>query len=170
MARTLKPCERCRERPKIAGRGQRFCAECKVSAPACDCGGLKDKYVLRTHPTGATYRMWYCRPCDAAKTMARYYADPDAYNIRRKAAMYGITVEEYAEHVASGVCDICSKEPTGKRHESVLHIDHDHSTGRVRGALCGNCNKALGLVSDNVEVLERMIDYLRRSNDPSSGD
>lgn len=143
------------------GRGQRFCAECKVSAPACDCGGLKDKYVLRTHPTGATYRMWYCRPCDAAKTMARYYADPDAYNRRRRAAMYGITVEEYDALIADGVCDICGKVPEGKRHESVLHIDHDHSTGRVRGALCGNCNKALGLVSDDVEVLEKMIDYLR---------
>lgn len=152
-------CERCRERPKVAGRGQRLCEVCKDTPPTCSCG-LTKQYRVRTRDSGTTYRMWYCAPCDAAKKLAAYHADPDTYNRRRRAAMYGITVEEYDALLMDGVCNICGRVPEGERHESVLHIDHDHSTGRVRGALCGNCNKALGLVGDNVAVLQAMIEYL----------
>lgn len=41
------------------------------------------------------------------------------------------------------------------------HIDHDHSTGVVRGVLCQGCNVALGNVKDNPETLERLAAYLR---------
>ena len=34
----------------------------------------------------------------------------------------------------------------------------------VRGRLCQECNKALGLFKDNLEVLEAAIEYLRRFN------
>lgn len=40
-------------------------------------------------------------------------------------------------------------------------VDHDHETGLVRGILCPNCNRALGLVRDDVEVLQQMIEYLK---------
>jgi len=30
-----------------------------------------------------------------------------------------------------------------------------------RGWLCGRCNTALGLVSDNTETLAKMIDYIK---------
>lgn len=40
-------------------------------------------------------------------------------------------------------------------------VDHCHTTGKVRGLLCNNCNTALGLVDDKIEVLKRMIKYLK---------
>lgn len=43
-------------------------------------------------------------------------------------------------------------------------IDHNHSTGRVRGILCGKCNAALGLANDNIETLRGMIAYLEEDN------
>ncbi len=42
-----------------------------------------------------------------------------------------------------------------------MFIDHDHATGRVRGALCHLCNVALGAVRDNPETLMAMISYLK---------
>ena len=58
------------------------------------------------------------------------------------------------------MCELCSQpDPSGR----MLCLDHDHETGAFRGWLCGRCNKALGLLGDNVAGLERGIAYLRRS-------
>lgn len=83
---------------------------------------------------------------------------------------YGITVERYDEMLASqgGVCAICKGLPRSGRR---LHIDHDHaccagkkSCGRcVRGLLCDFCNHGLGRFSDDPELLETAIRYLRRA-------
>jgi len=43
-----------------------------------------------------------------------------------------------------------------------IAYDHCHATGKFRGWLCMKCNTALGLVKDDVELLQRMIDYLSR--------
>lgn len=58
----------------------------------------------------------------------------------------------------SGPCEICGAST------DVLHLDHDHSSGRVRGWLCGNCNRALGLFRDNEMILRRAIKYLEKSS------
>lgn len=44
------------------------------------------------------------------------------------------------------------------------HIDHCHSTGRVRGALCGDCNRMLGGARDCVAILQSAISYLLLTN------
>lgn len=76
-----------------------------------------------------------------------------AAHIRRK---YGMSLEDerrmYDEQ--DGLCSIC------RNHEDKLHIDHDHTTGRVRGLLCENCNKGIGFLNDDVETLHSAIDYL----------
>ncbi len=43
------------------------------------------------------------------------------------------------------------------------HIDHDHSTGKVRGLLCSCCNTGIGMFKDNPDVLDRAAFYLVRS-------
>jgi hypothetical protein len=55
-------------------------------------------------------------------------------------------------------CAICF-EAVGER----LNVDHDHSTGKVRGLLCRRCNLLLGKVQDNETILASAINYLRRS-------
>jgi len=73
---------------------------------------------------------------------------------------YGLTVEQVAEMRAGG-CAICRAPNGGGRHGQ-LHIDHDHVTGRVRGALCDGCNLGLGKFRDDPALLEAAIRYLRR--------
>ena len=46
--------------------------------------------------------------------------------------------------------------------ESALCIDHDHTTGKVRGMLCHDCNTSLGKFRDNPDILRKAADYLER--------
>lgn len=82
----------------------------------------------------------------------------------RKGNLYrnhGITIEEYEAKLISqgGVCAICNLPPTNGRGLK-LHVDHDHSTGKIRGLLCNYCNLGLGKFKDNSDLLQRAIEYL----------
>jgi hypothetical protein len=55
-------------------------------------------------------------------------------------------------------CAIC-KEKFAK----TPHVDHCHTTGKVRGLLCWQCNIGIGLLKDNIEVCLAAADYLRSS-------
>ena len=73
---------------------------------------------------------------------------------------YGINSMQYREILKSqdGCCAIC-----GKMQKENFHVDHNHSTGKVRGLLCGNCNRALGYMNENVEALKSAINYLEKN-------
>jgi hypothetical protein len=86
---------------------------------------------------------------------------------RRKAAAhgkaiertYGLTAEQYQQlkELQGGACAICQRaRGISKR----LAVDHDHQTGKVRGLLCGPCNKMLGHARDNPGFFARAIYYL----------
>ncbi|WP_237072133.1 endonuclease VII domain-containing protein [Mycobacterium avium] len=79
---------------------------------------------------------------------------------RRLMAVYGITAEQYWEiyEYQNGKCYICQRA-TGARKK--LSVDHDHTTGFVRGLCCGPCNRdVLGHLRDSTEALWRAITYL----------
>jgi len=56
-----------------------------------------------------------------------------------------------------GCCASC-REPC-----SALHVDHNHTTGAVRELLCPPCNKALGLLDENLERVRNAAIYLERN-------
>jgi hypothetical protein len=43
------------------------------------------------------------------------------------------------------------------------HVDHCHTTGKLRGILCKNCNWALGLLKDKTQAIKGLGQYLERS-------
>lgn len=57
-------------------------------------------------------------------------------------------------------CEICDKELTNGRGPRGRCVDHDHNTGKIRGIICNNCNRALGLLEDSPKRLENAISYL----------
>lgn len=78
---------------------------------------------------------------------------------------YGIGIVEYenmlrAQHFKCAVCkrypDITSSD--SGRH--ILAVDHNHDTGKVRGLLCMDCNCAIGLLKDRVDVVRNLSTYL----------
>ena len=90
-----------------------------------------------------------------------------SYRASRLKRKYGLTIEQYEAIVESqdGKCLACHKVPSGKAHSSRLHLDHCHTTGRLRGMLCYQCNLALGLVRDDITVLQGLIAHLKRNQD-----
>lgn len=82
----------------------------------------------------------------------RYYQTRRRYNLKRR---YGITVEQFEALILKqkGLCPLCLREPER------FVPDHDHVTGRVRGALCDGCNGALGS-AEREGWMERVKVYL----------
>lgn len=70
---------------------------------------------------------------------------------------YNLTLEAYAALLEKqqGKCALCLREQTER-----LHVDHNHSTGEVRGLLCERCNRALGLFADSPALLASAVRYL----------
>lgn len=77
-------------------------------------------------------------------------------HLRRK---YGMTMEDYEAMLAkqNGGCAICSRI---KDSHKKLSVDHDAVTGRIRGILCENCNRAIGQLGHDVARLRNAINYL----------
>lgn len=104
---------------------------------------------------------------EKAKAMREYRkANPDKFRNYDLKRTYGITVEEYSALLEGqgGVCAICGKEERAVKNNSVeyrnLAVDHCHTTGKVRGLLCTNCNQGLGNFMDNPAYLAKAISYL----------
>ena len=88
---------------------------------------------------------------DKRKKYKKSWRDKTFSDARYK---YNITMVEAAEIYSRG-CEVCGSMKD-------LCIDHDHSTGEVRGCLCSKCNTALGMMRDSPELLERLAEYVRR--------
>ncbi len=121
----------------------------------------------------------YCKECNKAKAKAAYHADPEGrreYERKRRErfpdrdreqnykSKYGITLAQYNEmHAAQGgVCRAC-KKPESRIATRHLAVDHCHRTGKIRGLLCSNCNRALGLLDDDISRLRSLADYLEEN-------
>ena len=79
---------------------------------------------------------------------------------------FGITPDDYVHMLATqgGRCALCpatKNTQTGGR----LCVDHDHTTGRVRGLLCRTCNVMLGYIERDVPAFAapRVLAYLART-------
>jgi hypothetical protein len=89
----------------------------------------------------------------------RYHKNKDNYLDWTYQRHYGITLEAFNQFLQEqdAVCAICKQVCNSGRR---LAVDHDHSTGVVRGLLCGNCNKGLGCFKDSPELLNKAAEYL----------
>lgn len=93
-----------------------------------------------------THQDWQKRNPDKARCNGRAH----------KARKYGTTLEDFEAYclTTGNRCEICQELVVP------LHIDHDHNTNKFRGALCGNCNRGLGIYQDNPELLRAAASYL----------
>ena len=95
------------------------------------------------------------------KNPGRYAGTNYVRNVNLK-TNYGITVDEWQEllEAQGNVCAICGTYPELGNYKNRWATDHDHETGKVRGILCHGCNRGIGLMQDDPQVLLAAAQYL----------
>ena len=125
--------------------GYHLCSGCDMILPV-------GEFSCTTTKRGNMRYSGHCKSCYSNMRITRQY------HHKATAKRYGITVDDYNQMLAeqNGACAICKCPPTTKR----LAIDHCHTTGKVRGLLCGPCNVSLGQFRDDPRVLLEAAKYL----------
>ena len=128
-----------------------------VPAPVRECNSchvLKDLSEFSIHRKSADGRRRVCKLCvNHYDRLRRYGLDQDGY-----------------EALLAAQCHVCALCDEPFADDNVACVDHDHSCcpgapscGRcVRGLICHRCNKAIGLLEDDLDLFERAVEYLKR--------
>jgi len=130
----------------------KFCNNCKNNLPLDSFGSDK---------TRKDKKSIYCLQCRADLARTARYAKPERGRSYSRFRRYGITNEQYNDlfDAQNGQCAICGTDKPGRNHPT-LYVDHNHTTGQVRGLLCCDCNLILGQAKENCEILLSAIEYL----------
>lgn len=146
----FRPHNEKRKDGSIYSKLKRICRECELKAAK--------EYVRRPESIARNKEL----------SKIRYSKNKTRYKERRLKYVYNLTLEEYSLllQVQNYKCAIC-KSPESSKDKSgnpqSFAVDHCHTTGRVRGLLCSNCNLALGLLKDSTTSLHNAIEYLKEN-------
>lgn len=129
----------------------------------CSCGKeqeYKESYLLKNNPKSC----FNCFLKEKSKSAEEKAERKRLWYIKRK---YSLDPAELDKLLARE-CPICKRklrettQTRGQKSESIA-IDHDHSSGKVRGILCSRCNKGLGHFEDSIKLLREAIKYLEKN-------
>lgn len=119
------------------------------------CGKVFQTQVKRVSRGGGRFCGKMCNP-------SYVKAQPPGVKARRHnlKANYGLTPEDYEAMVLAqnNKCAICDSEHLSAYGR--FHIDHCHTTGKVRGLLCTRCNTGIGMLGDSIGIVTRALAYL----------
>lgn len=123
------------------------------------CGEKKSLEEFHRNRSYKSGRLPRCKVCQREFVRRYRHEVRPGFIKRQNLKKYGLTLEQFEEMVSEqeGCCAICRrvmKEPV---------VDHCHDTRVVRGLLCHSCNRGIGLLGDNPEVLKRATVYLEKS-------
>jgi hypothetical protein len=121
-------------------RAEKRCTRCRQVKP------IGDFYRSANQPDGKHHTCKMCRRQEKKDWHQRSYIQ----------ATHGLSPERYQEMVRQqeGRCRIC-------KEDKPLVVDHDHGSGVVRGLLCQNCNRGLGMFRDSSDRLLQAVAYLK---------
>ena len=145
------------ERLKLAEQGMKRCRVCQVIKPLAH---FYSNSVAHKRCVGGVANT--CKDCAAQEARDK--------ELQRT---YGITQADYdtlfaAQKTSCAICGIPGESlATTVRLDDrrgpvsgVLTVDHDHTSGAVRGLLCDPCNRGLGYFREDPDVLKRAIVYI----------
>ena len=142
-------------------KGRNQCKQCRARI---------EKERIRKNPNKNTKTAEYYRDYRAKKKLetgvVHTCKEPPKTHISKT---YGLSEEDYQmllkkQNNSCGICGISETEFVskykGNRNLTKLFVDHDHVTGEVRGLLCDNCNRGIGMLGDTKEDLVKALNYL----------
>jgi hypothetical protein len=125
----------------------------------------REYYAKKRAETGSYYKetrqQYYESNKEAyAKRSKNWYSD-ESRKMRLREKKFGINFQSLIKNQNNkcGICDISFTD------YSNVHIDHDHTTNKVRGLLCKQHNRGLGFFNDNPELLIRAAEWVRKGNE-----
>ena len=127
------------------------CRTCKTTKPISEFA----KNPTGVHGVRGTCKE--CRPKDTPLTIR-------GRNVRYR---YGIELDDFVAMYEDqgGKCAICFIEvdlyAPEERKANVAHVDHCHTTGKIRALLCHQCNVGIGAFKEDAEVLQNAIQYIK---------
>jgi hypothetical protein len=80
---------------------------------------------------------------------------------------YGITSEDFSQMLGAqmALCKACRAPMSmGSRDGTACHVDHCHTTGKVRGLLCHRCNVTLGHANEDAARLRGLATYIEAAD------
>lgn len=153
----MKP--KCPNHPELDVKAKGLCSKCYAKQFKAN----NEDYKLRSYARAKEWREKNPERIkhNYEKRKERQRNDPFHFSRRRNNMLkgkYGIDNDTYEEMFKSqnGCCKLCSI-PEGKFK---LHVDHCHTTGKVRGLLCHQCNWYLGKVDKDLGIIDRIKLYL----------
>lgn len=161
--------------PPVGGRGmRRQYTGLEIELDCSKCHQIKPIARFHLHATSARGWQYWCRECTQEYRTARGRPkiSPAIQRKWRLWSRYRITSEFYTSlyESQSGRCKICGVAKKSwafhdvKTRKDYLVVDHEHSSGVVRGLLCVNCNCALGHFKDNPANLAQALTYLEAAS------
>lgn len=124
---------------------------------AIDAGALE--YVSDSSCPSGHYRRYVttnnCIDCDVESRTKRAEKARWA-RVKKEYGLSELDVEKMLDK-QNFQCVICSKNI-----QAGYHIDHCHSTNKVRGLLCQKCNQAIGLFDEDEKRMQNAASYLKR--------
>jgi len=109
----------------------------------------------------AAGKKWREANPEKKKAMNKAWVSSNPYrgHVAFRKWLYGLTDDEFRLKIASqdNRCEICQE-----MFIKTPQVDHDHATNQNRGLLCRFCNLLLGNAHDNISVLEKAVQYLKK--------
>lgn len=137
--------------------------------------GVTDDFLAEVGHTRKSYEALSKSGRWSVRNRQKHYAickltlakNPKYYSQRHRKYLlqknYGISPAEYDALLKDQnyCCAICGTDkPTGRW--KAFAVDHNHDTGAVRGLLCNECNRGMGLLKDDINLLRKAAEYLNK--------
>jgi len=173
----ITQCKKCRKKRSIMNYDKNICDKCLLKK---DYNKVTNNYssCSKCNKTNYLYKNNLCSICskelkinNPKEWSSIYYKN--YYNLNKNMYKYNITKFKYnlsKDNISkillnqNNLCLICDKD-LSRLSNREIHIDHNHSTGKVRGILCSSCNKGLGFFKDNIKNLKRAVYYLNSNTE-----
>lgn len=147
----------CAKHPELGGMRYVIGKRCQ------ECTRERGRVWAKVAPEKAVERAKAWRLNNPEKAKAWYEAQgPEYWRRKNRESNYGLIEEQYQALIKqhNNCCAVCGRPQSDFRR--ALCIDHCHTTGKIRGLLCDNCNHLLGKAKENIETLKAAIKYLKR--------